>query len=523
MNANPFASLLPMFEATNREPSSRQTAVMAIMIAILGSLSPLRAQDHTSLLKPRVIVTTDINNGSGDPDDRQSLCHLLWYANELDIRAIIPDRFSESAVQACDLAFDHYQRDFENTTSRFRELGFPNPDDFRNKILVRSQTKAVERIIAEANASDRHDPVWILVWGNMNLLGEALKTDPTIAPRLRVITIGTFLKAKESGGDGYERNWNGAGRKYVFDNFPHLWWIESDWTYNGMFPGVQPVRLKESLATFGGELGKHIRDVIATVPWADNFRAGDTPTVLYMVDPSHNLDDPSTSSWAGRYVNPFPQVRSNYWIGITGGHKWDFTDPTKTWANASDVYQARANTLAKRRPEMYESLLARVKELYQSENLVPATDALERLPSFRPEAGLQLEAELADKSSSASHLAKDENASAGKCVSISKRGWIVFRFQFSGSPAKYKATLRCQTTSNTAMEELFVNSANLGKVSFSNAGQENWQTKAFDVFLEDGPNSVVIRGVEGEFLLDAITITHDGPAAQKSWENKTKE
>ena len=37
---------------------------------------------------PRVLIFTDINIDSGDPDDRQSLIHLLWYANELEIKGL---------------------------------------------------------------------------------------------------------------------------------------------------------------------------------------------------------------------------------------------------------------------------------------------------------------------------------------------------------------------------------------------------------------------------------------------------
>ena len=46
---------------------------------------------NSSSPKPRVIITTDINNAGGDPDDKQSLVHVLWYADELDIVSIIPD------------------------------------------------------------------------------------------------------------------------------------------------------------------------------------------------------------------------------------------------------------------------------------------------------------------------------------------------------------------------------------------------------------------------------------------------
>jgi len=41
--------------------------------------------------KPRVIITTDINNAGGDPDDKQSPVLVLWYADALDIVGIIPD------------------------------------------------------------------------------------------------------------------------------------------------------------------------------------------------------------------------------------------------------------------------------------------------------------------------------------------------------------------------------------------------------------------------------------------------
>ena len=50
--------------------------------------------------KPRVIVTTDINNAGGDPDDKQSLVHLLWYADELDIVGIIPDYWNGKGYEA---------------------------------------------------------------------------------------------------------------------------------------------------------------------------------------------------------------------------------------------------------------------------------------------------------------------------------------------------------------------------------------------------------------------------------------
>ncbi|MDF1573143.1 MAG: DUF1593 domain-containing protein [Bacteroidales bacterium] len=62
----------------------------------------------TAKENPRVFVFTDINIDSGDPDDRQSLIHLLWYANELQIQGIVPDRWNARSVEACNMVVDAY-------------------------------------------------------------------------------------------------------------------------------------------------------------------------------------------------------------------------------------------------------------------------------------------------------------------------------------------------------------------------------------------------------------------------------
>ena len=211
--------------------------VSIIIVGFAGVAVAESLAETGNQAKPRVVVTTDINNGKGDPDDRQSLCHLLWYANELDIRVIVPDRFKPSAVDACNMAFGFYKEDYRDENTRFAEFGYPDPDSLRQRTLVTDRKLAIQRVIAEADASE--EPLWVLVWGNMSFLRDVLKTKPAIADKLRVLTIGTYLKAKENGGDGRKRNWNGHGRQYVFDNFPNLWWVEADWTYNGMFPGTR--------------------------------------------------------------------------------------------------------------------------------------------------------------------------------------------------------------------------------------------------------------------------------------------
>ena len=450
--------------------------------------------------KPRVIITTDINAGSGDPDDRQSLCHLLWYANDLDVRAIIPDRFSPTAIEACDIVFDLYDKDFRDSKNRFRTLGYPDATALREALITERAT-AIRRIIEEAERNDDR-PLWILVWGNMKLIGETLKTEPKIAGKLRLITIGTNVKAKESGGDGTKINWNGHGRQYVFDHFPKMWWLESDWTYNGMFHGPEAIQLKEDLAACGGKLGQHISDVIDGVPWADNFRAGDTPTVLYIVSPNGDLDDPSRTSWAGRYAKPFSETRPNYWTGIDGGNDWNYADPIQTWSNASAVYQARAKTLADQRSAMYSALLKRVQTIYGTTDY-KRPDRRSSLPEFVPTRPLTMEAESARHSGL--QIGRDDEASAGRFLRLDDSGWVVWRFYFGGEPTKHGASIRFRLPNGDRRQTLFVNGAKIGDVQFTGE-PKSWRTYDFSAYLEKGPNSIVLRKADGDIQIDSLQI-----------------
>lgn len=465
----------------------------------------LLGKTHRQDQKPRVIITTDINAGSGDPDDRQSLCHLLWYANDLDIRAIIPDRFSPTAIEACDIALDLYEKDFRSPKHRLRTLGYPSANALRKLTLITERAAAIQRIIDEAQLDDER-PLWVLVWGNMKLISDALKAEPKIAGKLRVITIGTNVKAKESGGDGTKINWNGAGRQYVFDNFPNMWWLESDWTYNGMFHGPEAIQLKEDLAACGGNVGQHISDVIDTVPWADNFRAGDTPTVLYMVDSGHDLNDPTETSWAGRYIKPFPKTRPNYWTGINGGHDWNYANPIETWSNASAVYQARAKTLADQREAMYAALLRRVQTIYGTTDY-NRPDRRGNLPDFTPSQPLVIEAEISKHSGL--QMGRDKNASGGRYLNMNDSGWIVWRFYFDGEPAEHPASIRFRLPTGDKKQTLFVNGARIGDLQF-NGEPQSWLTHEFSAHLEKGPNSIVLRKADGGIHIDSLQVGKRG-------------
>jgi hypothetical protein len=318
--------------------------------------------------KPRVFIFTDININKGDPDDRQSLVHLLWYADELDIQGIVPDRWNAQGMEASLMAIEAYEKDYQKY--RFKRKGYPSAQKLKD-LLAKDTPDAVERLRKAAFSSQ--EPLYVLVWGNMVNFGKALKQHPEISQKIRLITIGTGLKYgpedEVAGEQCNVPNWNGPGRNEIFEDprFRDMWWLEINWTYNGMFSGEGPKQMFAKLSTYG-EMGQHMQFVTKDHPWAQYFRVGDTPSVLYLLNPAHNPDDPTQSSWAGKFKKPFPQERPHYYTDDNGPVEWDYANPCRTWNNIKEMYAYNKSTLEKERPAMYKALLEKLDKTYGKGN-----------------------------------------------------------------------------------------------------------------------------------------------------------
>lgn len=336
-------------------------AYQRVVLTIKPNLS-----DQLSDKRPRIFITTDISDTAGDPDDIQSLAHLLLYADQFDIRGIATERFDESALRACEEVIQKYEFDYNCPWTKFRQLGYPTPDRLRSLISANKNT-AYLRLAKEMRSNDSR-PLYILAWGDLNLAYTSLSlvntSNKAFVNKVRLLSIATNRRANKDNGTGQLVNWNSSGRNKVFGSFPSLWWIENDWTYNGMFVGPEPGEMKKFLATNAGQLGQHIGDVVKQVEGSDYFRAADTPTVLYLLDPNHNPRKPSEQSWAGKFQKPFPRSRPRYWTGIGKDMKWNYLNPQKTWDNADKVYQARIDTFLETRDDAYENLKSKVAMLY---------------------------------------------------------------------------------------------------------------------------------------------------------------
>lgn len=338
--------------------------------------------------RPRVFVFTDINIDAGDPDDRQSLVHLLWYADELEITGIVPDRWEARGYEACQLVIAAYAKD--HAAWQLAERGYPEPGQVSG-LVARNRAEAITAFGRAAATATPDSPLYVLVWGNMQLCRDALRAHAALTAHLRLITVGTGLMFEEHRPGlpaDWERfepcrqpNWNGSGRNDVFADprFHDLWWLEMNWTENGMFTGDEPKVMFDLLQAYGA-LGRHLREVTENEPWARYFRVGDTPSVLYLLDPRHDPADPSKPTWAGRFIQHFPQSRPRFYGDDFTGVTWDPADPCRTWRNHPEFFRKAKATLERERPAMYQALLQKLNRIYRQNG---PTEAVVPMPALK--------------------------------------------------------------------------------------------------------------------------------------------
>ena len=288
---------------------------------------------------------------------------MFWYADELNIIGIVPDYWKGQSQEACQEVLDAYAKDDQQF--KLQAKGYPSVEQLKSTIAT-DEDEAIKSLVEAAKGTE--DPIYTLVWGQMKTLKKALFQYPEMASKLRVLSIGTGLKygpKDEVPEECGVSNWNGQGRDEIYGDarFDAMWWLENNWTYNGMFGGDEPGEMFDKLSKYGA-LGAHIKMATKRHEWAQYFRVGDTPTVLYLIDQSHDIDDPTEPSWAGKFKKPFPDRRPNYFTDDNGNIEWNYKDPCSTWDNLKEMYSYNKSTLAVERPEMYQALLSKLDKIY---------------------------------------------------------------------------------------------------------------------------------------------------------------
>lgn len=257
--------------------------------------------------RPRVIVSTDI--GGTDFDDFQSLVHLLLYSDRIDLEGLIASPYGPARNRKKHLLdlIDVYAKDYPNL--RTHAASYPSPDRLRSITKQGGsdpadlrgwghRTEGSDWIIECARRSDSR-PLWLLVWGGIDDLAQALHDDPSIKKNLRVYFIG-----------GPNKKWSVTAYAYIAREHPDLWIIEANSTYTGFFVGGNQA----------GDLGNrgfvsaHVKgrgalgDYFATI--SPGIKMGDTPSLTYLF--GAHPENPAADSWGGSFMRAWDRPRHTF-------------------------------------------------------------------------------------------------------------------------------------------------------------------------------------------------------------------
>lgn len=244
----------------------------------------------------RVLVLTDI--GGTDPDDFQSMVHLLVYADLFDLEGLVSSPFGPGRKSDILTVIDHYERDYERLKSYSER--YPTADALRaitkqgeteeaNSTGFGKSTEGSQWIIQCAKRDDPR-PLHVLVWGGLEDLAQALHDAPEILPKLRVYWIG-----------GPNKKWSVNAYNYIEQKHPKLWIIEANATYRGWFVGGNQNGHWGNQEFVTKDIASHgsLGDYFST-QLKGTIKMGDTPSVTRLL--KGDSEHPDKPSWGGQFV-----------------------------------------------------------------------------------------------------------------------------------------------------------------------------------------------------------------------------
>ena len=264
------------------------------LIALAGMCIAVSAQQPVPE-RPRILISTDI--GGTDPDDNQSMMHFLLYCNEFDTEGLVSSpSYGEGSKSEIHRMIDIYKQDLPWLKKHAKN--YPKPA-YLHSITKQGRkgaapyagystpTEGSQWIVECAKRQDKR-PLYVLVWGGLDDLAQALHDAPEIKDRIRVYWIG-----------GPNKKWSLNSYVYIAGNFPDLWFIENNSTYRSFI-----AKYKQNDEYNGGfydhfvkgcgHLGADFYNYLKGMP-----KLGDTPALLYMMD--GDPADPTRESWGGSF------------------------------------------------------------------------------------------------------------------------------------------------------------------------------------------------------------------------------
>lgn len=277
------------------------TGLLLVGIIAISPIS-IAQNTHTVDLKPyaksdkqRLIVTTDL--GGTDPDDVQSMIHLLVCADRIDIEGLISSQVwidDSDKTPKIRQVVEQYAKVLPNLKKH--SAGFPDAS-YLLSVTVRGQqysnmsgvgdgkdSPGSELIIAAVDKKEDKRPVWIAGWGGMNTLAQALwkvkhtRSDRALNRFIQKIRVYDVLGQDDAGA-------------WIARTFPELTYIRNKEVY-GWGPSDEWTE-------------KHIQNRVPFgVHYPDRRWAteGDSPSFFYVYANGLNMPEyVDYGGWGGRF------------------------------------------------------------------------------------------------------------------------------------------------------------------------------------------------------------------------------
>ena len=285
-------------------------------------------------LKPRLVVCTDIAPADVEPDDMESMVHLMVYADMFEIEAIITsvgwncDPYPIEWAQYLHRAISAYAKDVPNLMKRSEQKSFlplneengsqrigywPSAEYISSRAVMGSVNGGI-KVIGEGNDSpgsnllirlaDEDDPrpIYVAAWGGANTLAQAIwRVKQTRTPEELKRFLHKFRLYTITDQDmQYNRRMDRAYSSHMwlrreFKDDLQFIWDEGTWQEQCEL-GKQNWTCHQRDIQTKGALGKEYPNY----KWGVE---GDTPSFLYVLPNGLNdPEDPLQAGWAGYHV-----------------------------------------------------------------------------------------------------------------------------------------------------------------------------------------------------------------------------
>lgn len=284
--------------------------------------------------KQRLIVTTDL--GGTDPDDIQSMIHLLVCSNVIDIEGLISTQVWMDDPDKTD-KIKKVVESFGQVLPRLKKHADGYPDiDYLRSIIKKGQDKSnmsgvgkgkdspgSEFIIALIDKKGDKRPVWIAAWGGMNTVAQALwkvknsRSEKALRKFIDKIRIYDVLGQDDAGA-------------WIAKEFPEIMYIRNKKVYGW---GPADEWIKSNIQSCK-PLGEAYPDRV----WAAE---GDSPSFLYVYANGLNVPEHiDYGGWGGRFsTTKVSGIRGMDFIVKNGKDEMQY-DPYYMYASSEEGIEA---------------------------------------------------------------------------------------------------------------------------------------------------------------------------------------